>query len=198
MAEAKLYDSNQLELVGGEIVEAEDRPKRYLSEKQMEQRRLASKAAVMARLNNTERIQQMAICAEIGKKSDYNDPEKMLECFGEYLTTAEEYGWRVGNMTAYLAMGVTKSQIEEWYNGGARASDPRYKQLATYVKTVCAAYREQLGLEGAIHPALTIFWQRNYDGLTNEDIVRVEQANPLGERLDAKEIAEKYKDIPDD
>ena len=55
-----------------------------------------------------------------------------------------------------------------------------------------------MGLEGAVHPALTIFWQRNFDGFANEDIVRVETSDALGERVDAKQIAEKYKDIPDD
>ena len=63
---------------------------------------------------------------------------------------------------------------------------------------MCAAYREQLGLEGKTHPALTIFWQRNFDGLTNEDIVRVTKEDPLGVLKDANEIAEKYKDMPDD
>lgn len=197
MAKKVLDDDRQLELVAGEIVESE-RPRYYLSERQIEQRRQAAKASALAKLNNTERIEQMRVCLEIAKDSDPKDPERMLACFGRYLEAAEEFGWKIGNMTAYMAMGTTRASIEEWYHGDKRASDPRFKQLAIYVKTVCGAYREQMGMDGAVHPALTIFWQRNFDGLTNEDIVRVEQADPLGEKLDAKQIVDKYRDLPED
>lgn len=197
--EPKLEDSKQLELVGGEIVATDgQRPKYYLSAAAIEQRRQASKNAVIAKLNNTERISMLEACGKMGLTANANDPEDLLNHFHAYLEMCAEQGWRVGNMTAYLAMGVSRWQIDNWCDQRFKKSDPRFKQLADYVKSVCAANREQLGLEGAVHPALTIFWQRNFDGFTNEDIVRVETSDALGERVDAKQIAEKYKDIPDD
>ena len=195
----KLYDSKQLELVGGEIVATDgQRPKYYLSAAAIEQRREAGKNSVIAKLNNTERISMLEACGKMGLTANANDPEDLLNHFHAYLEMCAEQGWRVGNMTAYLAMGVSRWQIDNWCDQRFKKSDPRFKQLADYVKAVCAANREQLGLEGAVHPALTIFWQRNFDGFTNEDIVRVETSDALGERVDAKQIAEKYKDIPDD
>lgn len=197
--EPKMEDNKQLELVGGEIVATDgQRPKYYLSAAAIEQRREAGKHSVIAKLNNTERISMLEACGKMGLTANANDPEDLLNHFHAYLEMCAEQGWRVGNMTAYLAMGVSRWQIDNWCDQRFKKNDPRFKQLADYVKAVCAANREQLGLEGAVHPALTIFWQRNFDGFTNEDIVRVETSDALGERVDAKQIAEKYKDIPDD
>ena len=196
--EPKLPDDRQLELIGGEIVDSPDRPRYYMSEKALAQRRAAAKASMLSKHENTERLEFMVEVAKIAKDVDKKDPESLLEAFHKYLVLSAEMGQKIGNMTAYAAMGVGRQTIDEWYHGNANAHDPRYRELAAYVKSVCAAYREQLGLDGKTHPALTIFWQRNFDGLTNEDIVRVTKEDPLGELKDAREIAEKYKDMPDD
>lgn len=188
----------QLELIGGEIVDAPEKPRYFMSEKALAQRRAAANASLLAKHENTERLEFMVHVAEIAKDVDRNDPDSMLAAFHKYLILSAEWGQKVGNMTAYAAMGTNKTSIDEWYHGNSRADDPRYRELATYVKSMCAAYREQLGLDGKTHPALTIFWQRNFDGFTNEDIVRVEREDPLGILKDAKQIAEKYKDMPDD
>ena len=196
--EPQLPDDRQLELIGGEIVDSPDRPRYYMSDKALAQRRAAAKASQLAKHENTERLEFMVHVANIAKDVDRNDPDSLLAAFHKYLILSAEMGQKIGNMTAYAAMGVAKSSIDEWYHGEAKGKDPRYRELAAYVKSMCAAYREQLGLDGKTHPALTIFWQRNFDGFTNEDIVRVQKEDPLGEVRDAHEIAEKYKDIPDD
>lgn len=196
--ETKMPDYTQLELIGGEIVDSPDRPRYYMSEKALAQRRAAAKASQLAKHENTERLEFMVQVAKIAEGVNKKDPDSLLEAFHKYLVLSAEMGQKIGNLTAYAAMGVNKSTVDDWYHGQDRASDPRFRELATYVKSMCAAYREQLGLDGKTHPALTIFWQRNFDGLTNEDIVRVSKEDPLGSLRDAKEIAEKYKDIPDD
>lgn len=194
----KLHDEKQLELIGGEIVDSPDKPRYFMSEKALAQRRAALKNAVLAKHENTERLEFMVEVAKIAEQVDKKDPESLLAAFHKYLILSAEMGQKIGNMTAYAAMGINKNTIDDWYHGQDRASDPRFRELAIYVKSMCAAYREQLGLEGKTHPALTIFWQRNFDGLTNEDIVRVTKEDPLGVLKDANEIAEKYKDMPDD
>ena len=141
--EPKLEDSKQLELVGGEIVATDgQRPKYYLSAAAIEQRRQASKNAVIAKLNNTERISMLEACGKMGLTANANDPEDLLNHFHAYLEMCAEQGWRVGNMTAYLAMGVSRWQIDNWCDQRFKKSDPRFKQLADYVKAVCAANRE--------------------------------------------------------
>ena len=193
-------DDKQLVLIDGQIVDLPDRPKYYMSEKALEQRRAASKASVIARLENTERIEYIAKVGEIGlrRRQKGNDLEDYLSAFREYLELSAIMGEKIGNMTAYLAMGVSHMEIERWQNGIDRKNDPRFKQLVAYVKSVCASHREQMALDGKVHPALSIFWQRNYDGLTNEDIVRVEHTDPLGEVRNTEEIKDKYKDMPED
>lgn len=183
-------EGNQLELVKGEIVE---RPT-HLTDAELAQR----KAAARAREDNRRRMGMINKVAEIALHANKKDPESLMECFQEYLRVAEQEGAMIGNLTAYASMGITKSTAEEWLHGKVNKSDPRYRDLIYYVKNVCASYREYLGLEGKIHPALTIFWQRNFDGLTNEDIVRVEQPDLFGEVKSSDEIKEKYADLSED
>lgn len=183
-------DSRQLELVKGEIVERTT----HLTDAELAQR----KAAARAREENRRRMGMINKVAEISLHANRKDPESLLACFQEYLRVAEEEGAMIGNLTAYAAMGITRQTADEWLHGKSNKSDPRYRDLIYYVKNVCASYREYLGLEGKIHPALTIFWQRNFDGLTNEDIVRVEQTDLLGEVKSSQEIKDKYADLAED
>lgn len=184
----------QLELYNGEIVEAEDKPVYTMSDAALAQRR-ENAAAMKA---NQERLQFIADVARIGKKADTKDPESMFQCFLEYLDLAAERGERIGNITAYTAMGISKRTAEYWAYGQFGGRDPRFKQLINYVQAVCGAYRETLALSNKLHPALAIFWQRNYDGLTNEDILRIEAEDPLGELTDKKTIKDKYADLIED
>lgn len=181
----------QLELIGKDIVEAEDRPSYTMSEAALAQRR-ENAAAMRA---NQERLAFIADVARIGQKANTKDPESMFNCFMEYLDLATERGERIGNLTAYASMGISKRTAEYWAYGQMSGKDPRFKRLVNYVQTVCGAYRETLALSNKIHPALAIFWQRNYDGLTNEDILRVETQDPLGEVSDKRSIQTKYADL---
>lgn len=193
MANKVLDDEKQLQLVNGEIREVETQ-KYTMSDAALEQRR--QNARRMA--EDSERIAIMQKALVIGQKANREEPQTMLDCFHEYLDMARRDGHRIGNMTAYMAMGITKEDADKWYDGLRRGGDPRYRQLIGYVKMVCAAYREDLALYGKIHPALAIFWQRNFDGLTNEDILRVDTVDPLGEVKSKDEIKEKYADLPED
>lgn len=191
-------DENQLELVEGEIVPT--RQLTYLSEAQLAQKRAAGKASAMALYNNTNRVDYIAKVAEIGRRTQLAGctPENMLNAFHEYLEMSAREGQRIGNLTAYMAIGASRQMIEQWMSGRRHADDPRYKQLANYIKTVCAAHREQMALNNEVHPALSIFWQRNFDGLTNEDVIRVEPSDLFGEIKDTEEIKERYKDLTEE
>ena len=195
-----MNDDTQLVLVDGEIVDLPEKPKYYMSDKAIAQRKAAAQASALAKLENTDRIEYLAKVAEIGmrRRQKGDDPEDFLEAFREYLILSAEMGAKIGNMSAYMAMGIDHANIERWQDGTARKNDPRYRQVADYVKSVCSAHREMMALDGKVHPALSIFWQRNFDGLTNEDIVKVEHSDALGELRNTDEIRDKYKDMPDD
>ncbi len=187
----KKEQGRQIELVQGEFVEQP--PAKYeMTDAAIEQRRKAARI----HHENTERMTMVRYVAEISQSADINDPQSLLDCFHRYLEVAQQQGVMIGNLTAYAAMGINRDIACKWEKGVTR--DERYKKLIMYVKRICAAYRESLGLEGKIHPALTIFWQRNFDGLTNEDTVMVDMEDPLGATKSRKEIQEKYADLPED
>ena len=195
----KLDDEKQLELVDGAIIES-DIPvtrKYTITPAVIKQRQAAAKAGVLQRWENAERIAFITEVGKIGLKARQHrdDPEYLLDCFHEYLDLCESTGQRVGNLTAYSAIGVNHNTIDLWIRGDARKDDSRYRDLALYIKSICADYREMLAMENKVHPALSIFWQRNFDGLTNEERVYVEKTDLLGEIKSKKEIQEKYKDL---
>lgn len=191
-------NSAQLELVNGEIIESKDHGRYFMSEAALEQRRKASEAHALKKYENHERLEFLAEVAKLSAEVIPNDPDSMLIAFNKYIMLAAERGQAIGNMTAYMAMHTNHFVMRNWYLREDRKNDPRCYQLAAYVHAVCAAYREQAASDGHINPILAIFWQKNFDGLTNEDRLFVEERDPLGNIKDTKEIAEKYKDIPDD
>lgn len=48
--------------------------------------------------------------------------------------------------------------------------------------------------DGKVNPVTGIFWQKNYDGLKDQQEVVVTPNNPLGEMGDTERIKQKYLD----
>lgn len=133
-------------------------------------------------------------CMAIAKHADRKNVESMYECFQAYVTLCGLTGMAIGNQGAYYCMGMESNVANQWLNGGA-GSTPERKALISEVKRVCAMGREALGGAGQLNPVLTIFWQKNYDGLRDQQEHVVATANPLGERQSAEQIAEKYRGV---
>lgn len=102
----------------------------------------------------------------IGKiaKENKNNPDVLWDCAQDYLKLCAQFGMRVGNLTFYTALGITKQTASQWRNGERKASDPRYRELIEYVDSFCSMNREMLMLEGRLNPATGIWWQKNLDG----------------------------------
>lgn len=130
----------------------------------------------------------------IAINADDKDMNSMRKCFYAFCALAEATNMKVGNMTAYTAMGINTTTANNWRKGGP-GSTPERRQLIEEVCAVCAATREMLGASGAINPVLTIFWQKNWDGFRDVTEHVAYQGDPLGEKQSPNEIAEKYKDI---
>ena len=133
----------------------------------------------------------------IAINADDKDMNSMRKCFYAFCALAEATNMKVGNMTAYAAMGITQGTANEWRKGGV-GSTPERRQLIEEVCAVCGATREMLGASGAINPVLTIFWQKNWDGFRDVTEHVAYQGDPLGEKQSPNEIAERYKDIIDE
>ena len=130
----------------------------------------------------------------IAINADDKDMNSMRKCFYAFCALAEATNMKVGNMTAYTAMGINTTTANNWRKGGP-GSTPERRQLIEEVCAVCAATREMLGASGAVNPVLTIFWQKNWDGFRDVTEHVAYQGDPLGEKQSPNEIAEKYKDI---
>lgn len=133
-------------------------------------------------------------CMKIRAGVNLNDPATLWDAMSKYLQLCAMSGMKISNSLMYLSCGVSRTTISEWEHGTKKKGDPEYRKFASMCREVCAAAREQYGLEGKVNPILTIFHQKFYDGFT--DVPQPQEASdPLGEMQDARELAEKYKDL---
>lgn len=145
--------------------------------------------------SNRGYLEFMTKVMALGQNVDKRDVDDMMNRFMLYIKLCHEYDVKVGNQAAYAAMGITSRDVQRWESG---AATPNHQKLVEYVKQQCALYREMLAQDGQIDRLVTLFWQKNYDGLKDEQEVTVSNRNLLGETQTAKQIAEKYKDLATD
>ena len=137
--------------------------------------------------------------AKLGETADRDDPEDLWNHFIQYLEVCRSTNVKPGNLGAYSAMGMSKKTASDYYSGLRRAADPRYKELIYRVKSVCAAYREaSMAEKDGINPLVGIWWQKNFDGLSNDPRELIAEIGEDDVSRDAQSIKEKYADLPED
>lgn len=125
---------------------------------------------------------------------DLNDVRTLWSAMEQYINLCATTGMKITNATLYMACGVGRTDIHNWEYGLRRQNNPEYREFAIMCREICAAAREQYGIEGKVNPILTIFHQKAYDGFTDtpqQEAVK----DPLGEITDPQKLAEKYKDL---
>lgn len=133
---------------------------------------------------------------------DYDDVEEMERRFMVYLQKCAEWDMKVGNLAAYAAIGINKDTAHDWAVRYTK-QHPERAQFIKKVRQICAMYREGLMADGKINPVTGIFWQKNFDGMKDQQDVVVTPNNPLGEKRDAESLRQKYLEntygeLPDD
>jgi len=123
---------------------------------------------------------------------DINDVEEMNRRFTRYLDICAKYDKKIGNLAAYAAIGITKEQAKDFEVNSK--SNPARAYFIKKVRQFCSMYREGLMQDGKVNPVTGIFWQKNYDGLKDQQEVVVTPNNPLGEMGDTERIKQKYLD----
>lgn len=123
---------------------------------------------------------------------DINDVAEMNRRFMRYLDICAKYNMKIGNQAAYGAIGINAKQAWEWEN--VNKSNPARAEFIKKVRLFCSIYREGLMQDGKVNPVTGIFWQKNYDGLKDQQEVVVTPNNPLGEMGDTERIKQKYLD----
>ena len=122
---------------------------------------------------------------------DHDDVEEMERRFQHYLAKCAEWDMKIGNQAAYAAIGINKDLVYEWTV--RRQTNPRRTEFVKKVQQFCAMYREGLMEDGKVNPVTGIFWQKNYDGMKDQqEVVLTPNASPLGDRTDAEALKQKY------
>lgn len=122
---------------------------------------------------------------------DVWDVEEMERRFINYLQICAERDIKVGNMAAYYAIGITKETARDWINQDRQMKNAR-THFVKKVQQICAMTREGLMQDGKINPVTGIFWQKNYDGLKDQQEQVIIPANPLGDSTDAETLRRRY------
>lgn len=119
---------------------------------------------------------------------DKDDVESMKKRFVGYVAFCMVNDIRFGNQMAYDAIGITKDDV---YNWGKRTRGTEHSEFIKKITGVCSSYREALGAAGLLHPTTVIWWQKNYDGMTDVQRIEIAPVNPLGEAPDQKALEER-------
>lgn len=132
--------------------------------------------------------------ASLIQPPELTDPDciERWEKFTAYLRMCAEKDMKVGNLAAYMAIGIDKTIAWKWEN--EQLSKDR-RNLIKSIRQVCAVYREQLMQDGKVNPVVGIFWQKNYDGMRDQTETVITAHAPLGEEVtgrDAERLAETY------
>lgn len=121
---------------------------------------------------------------------DHEDVDEMERRFDRYIQLCQEYDQKVSNLAAYTAIGITKQHADYWVNHCK--TNPRRLDFIKKVQQICSFYRESLMLNGKVNPILGIFWQKNYDGMTDKQEVILTSNDPLGTEASDKDLKNRY------
>jgi hypothetical protein len=127
---------------------------------------------------------------------DKKNVPDLYKRFLAYLAYCAKHGIIPNNMNAYFAIGIVRQDISAW-KAGTRTAE--HKQFAEDITQFFASIHEQAGGEGIVNPILSIYWSKAHDGMVEASKLEVVNADPLGEKQSAEQIAEKYAGIlPED
>lgn len=92
-----------------------------------------------------------------------------------------------------LAIGVTRTTLWEWENGG-KGSNPVRANMVKKAKEILAGIDAFLVSKGKIPQVTYIFRAKNFFGMKDQQEVVVTPNNPLGDEQNAEELKNKYLD----
>ena len=119
------------------------------------------------------------------------DLPELKRRFEKYKQACVEFGMRASNINAYRALGIHTQLVFDYVNGVVDCPEET-RSFLIEVGEYCASYREMLGIDGKIHPATLIFWQRNYDGLKDQHEQVIINRSQTEEATSENELAKKY------
>ena len=135
--------------------------------------------------------------SQIRNTVDHQKPGTLWAALDDYIGFCARTGMMISNKSLYYSVKCSKETIAKWYGRTRKQHDPQYHDFAEMCKAICAAAREQYGIEGQMNPILCIFWQKSYDGFRDDPPDEYIE-NPLGDLPDANKMIQKYGGLTDD
>ena len=143
---------------------------------------------------NSRQIEHVLRIQEIAMSANRDDLVSLQSCFVNYLKLCQEDGFKISNISAYAAMGMTKNQFHSFMRYG----DQKIKDFCSKVQMTCSVSRETLISDNQINPVIGIFWQRNFDGLRN-DTEEVQANEEMEDNYsEDQSYKDKYKNLVDE
>ena len=102
---------------------------------------------------------------------DSKDPKQLRDRTLKYLQYCIDNNIKPGNLGLYNAWGLTKGEVSNIQR--REPSSPRTGVIKKS-RQIMSQIREQLMSDGKINPVTGIFWQKNWDGLKDQQEVVIE------------------------
>ncbi|MSA01052.1 hypothetical protein GKG47_11810 [Lactonifactor sp. BIOML-A3] len=130
---------------------------------------------------------------------DLSNPDAVADAIDGYFKYCVDRGLRPGNLGLYAALGLSKQDVSNAINGYSKKLSSSTIDLIKKAKQALSTYRELLGSQGKLNPVTLIFWQKNYDGLKDQQDIVLTPNTGLDQEHTPEEIGAKVlDDIPID
>lgn len=127
---------------------------------------------------------------------DTKDPEQLKQRAIDYFNYCIDNDSKPGNLGLYATWGLDKSTISH-----ILAREPSSPRAIVIKKSIAilASVREKLAADGKLNPVTAIFWQKNYDGLKDQQEVILEPKKQIEADRSPEEVQQMLEqDIPID
>lgn len=133
---------------------------------------------------------------------DLHDVDDVKAAIYDYLTDCEQNNKRPGNMGLYRALGLSRQDVSDALHGKNKSKiSPACIDIIKSALQSLSEYREQLGLQGRLNPVTLLFWQKNYDKLSDVQHIDIVTGRNDAPQLTQDEIAKRipvYSDAEQD
>lgn len=138
----------------------------------------------------------------VAEQVDLDDPEAVKSTIIAYFNRCEELGIRPGNLGMYAALGLSRQDVSNAINGYSKRLSPQTVDIIKKGKLALSTFREALAMSGKINPVTSIFWAKNFDGMSDTHEISVSQRDILEVQNTPEEIEDALRkvelDIPID
>ena len=131
---------------------------------------------------------------------DLHKPDDVKRCIDNYFNYCITNDLRPGNLGLYAALGIDKKKAYDLIHGlTPKQASPLSVELIKKAKLALSGYRELLGSQGKLNPATLIFWQKNFDNLTDVQQIELNANTANQPEMTTDEIRKQIEnDIPID